>query len=132
MLLRKYPRLLGNGGSLFGMLHETAAGTWRALVGNRSIEIDVTVKQLERIDSLDFAPFLTMTTGERSAAEEITKLFRRAVPDVYWYYFFQACWMHGIMNSFIRRFERFNEPSTPGKPASDSFVSGPLKRESYL
>jgi len=29
-------------------------------------------------------------TGERTAAEEITKLFRRAVPDVYWHYFFSS------------------------------------------
>jgi hypothetical protein len=31
-----------------------------------------------------------MMSGERTAAEEITKLFRRAVPDVYWFYFFSS------------------------------------------
>jgi len=72
------------------MLDEAAAATWRALIGSRGPEIDATVKQLERIDSLDFAPFLTMMSGERTAAEEITKLFHRAVPDVYWYYFFTS------------------------------------------
>jgi O-antigen biosynthesis protein len=89
-LLRKHPSLLGDGRSFFGMLDETAAETWRKLTNTRETEIDATVKQLERIDSLDFTPFLTMTTGERTAAEEIEKLFRRAVPDVYWYYFFSS------------------------------------------
>jgi hypothetical protein len=31
-----------------------------------------------------------MMSGERTAAEEITILFRRAVPDVYWFYFFSS------------------------------------------
>jgi GT2 family glycosyltransferase len=87
-LLRKHPGLLGDGGSLFGILDEAAAANWRTLIDSRSNEIEATVKQLEKIDSLNFAPFLTMMSGERTAAEEITKLFRRAVPDVYWFYFF--------------------------------------------
>jgi len=113
MLLRKHPGLLGDGGSLFGMLDEAAAGTWRALIGNRAIEIDATVKQLERIDSLDFAPFLTMTTGDRTAAEEITKLFRRAVPDVYWYYFFSSlldAWDHELVHPSIRALQLAIDP----------------------
>jgi hypothetical protein len=72
------------------MLDETSAANWRALIDSCSDQIEATVKQLERIDSLDFAPFFTMMTGERTAAEEITKLFCRAVPDVYWYYFFSS------------------------------------------
>jgi O-antigen biosynthesis protein len=90
LLLRKHPALLGEGGSIFGMLDETAATTWRSLINSRDNQIEATVKQLERIDSLDFAPFFTMMTSERTAAEEITKLFRRAVPDVYWHYFFSS------------------------------------------
>ena len=90
LLLRKHPALLGEGGSIFGMLDETSAANWRALIDSRSHQIEATVKQLERIDSLDFAPFFTMMTGERTAAEEITRLFRRAVPDVYWHYFFSS------------------------------------------
>jgi hypothetical protein len=108
-LLRKHPGLLGDGGSLFGMLDETAAGTWRALVGNRASEVDATVKQLERIDLLDFAPFLNMTTGERSAAEEITRLFRRAVPDVYWYHFFSSlldAWNQELIHPSIKTLQR--------------------------
>ena len=72
------------------MLDEAAAETWRGLVRNRGKEIDATVKQMEKINALEFAPFLTMSAGERTAAEEITKLFRRAVPDVYWFYFFSS------------------------------------------
>lgn len=89
-LLRKHPALLRDGGSLFGRLDEDAAQSWRSLIGNRQQEIAATVKQLERIDALDFSPFLTMDAGGRTAADEITALFRRAVPDVYWYYFFSS------------------------------------------
>ena len=72
------------------MLDEAAAESWRGLVRNRGKEIEATVRQIEKIDALEFAPFLTMSAGERTAAEEITKLFRRAVPDVYWFYFFSS------------------------------------------
>jgi GT2 family glycosyltransferase/glycosyltransferase involved in cell wall biosynthesis len=89
-LLRKHPGLLGDGQTLFGMLDEAAVGVWRNVIGNREREIETVVKQLERIDSVPFAPFLAMTSGERSAAEEITALFGRCVPDVYWYYFFSS------------------------------------------
>ena len=90
LLLRKHPALLGEGGTIFGMLDDAAAAIWRTLVDARSSEIEPKVKQLERIDSLDFAPFLTMMSGERTAEEEITILFRRAVPEVYWFYFFSS------------------------------------------
>ena len=72
------------------MLDDAATAIWRTLVDARSSEIEAKVKQLERIDSLDFAPFLTMMAGERTAAEDIAMLFRRAVPDVYWFYFFSS------------------------------------------
>jgi O-antigen biosynthesis protein len=88
--LRKHPALLGDGTSPFGMLDESAAKSWQTLIASRREEIEATVKQLERIDALDFAPFLTMSAGERSAADEITALFRRAVPEVYWHYFFES------------------------------------------
>ncbi len=87
-LLRKHPALLGDGTSPFGMLDAEAAKTWHSIIDGRSQEIEATVKQLERIDALDFSPFLTMSAGEKTAADEIIALFRRAVPDVYWYYFF--------------------------------------------
>src|SRR3984957_946065 len=89
-LLRKHPALLGDGGSLFGMLDEAAAETWRGLVRNRGKEIDATVKQMEKIGAVEFGPFLPIAGGEGAAPEEITKLFRRAVPDVYWFYFFSS------------------------------------------
>lgn len=86
----KHPALLGDGSSLFGMLDQAAAKSWQTLIATHREEIEATVKQLERIDAFDFAPFLTMSAGERSTADEITALFRRAVPDVYWHYFFSS------------------------------------------
>ena len=79
-LLRKHPTLLGDGGTFFAMLDEPAAEKWRTLIGQRKQEVEDLAATLSRIDSLDFAPFLTMKKGDGTVADEITKLFRRAAP----------------------------------------------------
>jgi hypothetical protein len=56
----------------------------------RKQEVDDLAATLTRIASLDFAPFFTMKNGEGTVAEEITRLFRRAAPDVYGYYYFSG------------------------------------------
>ncbi|MGA9180706.1 MAG: glycosyltransferase [Candidatus Acidiferrales bacterium] len=89
-LLRKHPALLGDGGTFLGMLDEPAAEKWRALILQHKQEVEDLVATLTRIDSLDFAPFLTMKKGEGTVADEITRLFRRAAPDIYWYYYFSG------------------------------------------
>lgn len=48
-LLRKHPSPLGDGGSFFGMLDETAAETWRKLINTRETEIDATVSNLKEL-----------------------------------------------------------------------------------
>jgi O-antigen biosynthesis protein len=88
--LRKHPALLGDGATFFGMLDQAAADKWRALISERKQEINDLAAMLTRIDSVDFAPFFTMKKGQGTVADEITKLFRRAAPDVYWYYFFSG------------------------------------------
>jgi glycosyltransferase involved in cell wall biosynthesis len=88
--LRKHPALLGDGGTFFGMLDETAADKWRALIVQRKQEVEDLEATLTRIDSVDFAPFFTMKKGDGTVADEITRLFRRAGPDVYWYYYFSG------------------------------------------
>ena len=88
--LRKHPALLGGGHSFFGMLDEAAAEKWRALVTERKQEVEQLVATLTRIDSVDFAPFFAMKKGDGTVADEITKLCQRAVPDIYWYYYFLA------------------------------------------
>ncbi|MGA8406066.1 MAG: glycosyltransferase [Candidatus Acidiferrales bacterium] len=88
--LRKHPTLLGDGRTFFGMLDEPAADKWRALIGQRKQEIEDLAATLTRIDSVDFAPFFTMKKDDGTVADEITRLFRRAAPDVYWYYYFSG------------------------------------------
>jgi glycosyltransferase involved in cell wall biosynthesis len=88
--LRKHPALLGGGRTFFGMLDNEAADKWRALVQERKQEIESLVGTLMRIDSVDFAPFFTMKKGDGTMADEITRLCRRAVPDIYWYYYFSG------------------------------------------
>ncbi|MFZ3215971.1 MAG: glycosyltransferase [Candidatus Acidiferrales bacterium] len=89
-LLRKHPVLLGDGGTVFGLLDEKAADRWRALLAQREQEVRDLAGKLTRIDSVDFAPFTTMKRGDGTMADEIARLFRRAVPDVYWHYFFSS------------------------------------------
>jgi hypothetical protein len=48
------------------------------------------VGTLTRIDSVDFVPFFTMKKGDRTVADEITRLCQRAVPDSHWYYHFSG------------------------------------------
>jgi len=88
--LRKHPALLGGGRTFFGMLDDEAADKWRALVNQRKQEIESLTATLTRIDSVDFAPFFTMKKGDGTVADEITKLCQRAVPDIYWYYYFSG------------------------------------------
>jgi len=61
---------------------------WRALGKERKQEIEQLVATVTRIDSVDFAPFFSMRKGDGTVADEITKLCQRAVPDIYWYYYF--------------------------------------------
>ena len=86
--LRKHPALLGGGKTFFGMLDDEAADKWRSLISQRKREAESLAATLTRIDAVDFAPFLTMKKGNGTVADEITKLCQRAVPDVYWYYYF--------------------------------------------
>jgi hypothetical protein len=88
--LRKHPALLAGGRTFFGMLDNEAADKWRALVNERKQEIESLVGTLTRIDSVDFAPFFTMKKGDGTMADEITRLCQRAVPDIYWYYYFSG------------------------------------------
>ena len=88
--LRKHPALLGGGQTFFEMLDEEAAEKWRLLVSRRKQEIEQLAAALTRIDSVDFAPFLAMKKDHGTVADEITKLCQRAVPDIYWYYYFLA------------------------------------------
>jgi GT2 family glycosyltransferase/glycosyltransferase involved in cell wall biosynthesis len=90
LLLRKHPAMLGEGGTFFGMLDEAAADKWRARVTERKQEVEDLAGTLSRIDAVDFAPFLSMQKGAGTVADEITKLFRRGVPEVYWQYFFSS------------------------------------------
>ena len=88
--LRKHPALLGGGKSFFGMLDDEAAEKWRSLISQRKQEAESLAATLTRIDAVDFAPFFTMKNGSGTVADEITKLCQRAVPDVYWYYYFSG------------------------------------------
>ncbi len=116
--LRKHPTLLAGGRTFFGMLDNEAADKWRALVNARKQEIESLTATLTRIDAVDFAPFFTMKKGDGTMADEITKLFQRAVPDVYWYHYFSG---------LVRAWE-----GESVHPSTDSLRAAIVRDEAYI
>jgi glycosyltransferase involved in cell wall biosynthesis len=116
--LRKHPALLGGGNTFFGMLDDEAADKWRLLISQRTQEVESLAATLTRIDSVDFAPFFTMKKGDGTVADEITKLCQRAVPDVYWYYYFS-----GLLSTWEA--ERVH-------PSKESLRAAVVRDEAYI
>ncbi len=116
--LRKHPALLGGGNTFFGMLDDEAADKWRSLITQRKQEAESLVATLTRIDAVDFAPFFTMKKGDGTVADEITKLCQRAVPDVYWYYYFS-----GLLSTWEAESVR---------PSKDSLRAAVVRDEAYI
>jgi hypothetical protein len=116
--LRKHPVLLSGGRTFFGMLDDEAADKWRALVNQRKQEIESLTATLTRIDSVDCAPFFTMKKGDGTAADEITRLCQRAVPDIYWYHYFLG---------LLRTWE-----AESVHPSTESLRAAILRDEAYI
>ncbi len=100
------------------MLDNEAADKWRALVNARKQEIESLTATLTRIDAVNFAPFFTMKKGDGTMADEITKLFQRAVPDVYWYHYFSG---------LVRAWE-----GESVHPSTDSLRAAIVRDEAYI
>jgi hypothetical protein len=100
------------------MLDKEAADKWRALVNERKQEIESLAVTLTRIDSVDCAPFFTMKKGDGTVADEITKLFQRAVPDVDWYHYFS-----GLVHAW---------EAESVHPSTDSLRAAIVRDEAYI
>ena len=57
------------------------------LAGQRA-QIEEMVRALAQYDDRDFEPFFATRSGNGTAAEMITNLFRQAIPQVHWFYVF--------------------------------------------
>ena len=100
------------------MLDNAAADKWRALVDARKQETESLTATLARMDSVNFAPFFTMKKGDGTVADEITKLCQRAVPDVYWYYYFS-----GLLSTW---------EAESVHPSKDSLRAAVVRGEAYI
>jgi len=100
------------------MLDDEAADKWRGLVNQRRQEIESLTATLTRIDSVDFAPFLTMKKGDGTVADDITRLCQRAVRDIYWYHYFLG---------LLRTWEAESVP-----PCTESLWAAIVRDEAYI
>jgi hypothetical protein len=89
-LLRKHPQLLGDGTGPFGRLMEADIEKIRVDVARRESEVKDARRALEKFDAMDFAPFHSRKSGERTAADEVMTLFGAAVPALFWFYLFES------------------------------------------
>jgi hypothetical protein len=89
-LFRKHPDLLGDGTGLFGRLDAPAVENLRDSVGRRRKEVEDAAAALEKFDAVDFRPYFQIPAGQKSAAEDVMELFARAVPQVYFHYFYES------------------------------------------
>ena len=102
LLLRKHPQLLGDGTGPFGRLDESARQKMTAYVERHKPEVQAAVESLEKFETLDFLPFFTKSSGERTAGEEVMDLFDQAVPVIFWFHLFGnflQAWEEGGANS---------------------------------
>ncbi len=89
-LLRKHPGLLGDGTTQYGWLDETVTDRWRETIEAQKSEIQDAQEALTKFDTVDFREFERLTADGRTMAGDVMRLFRRAVPEVYWHHFFSS------------------------------------------
>jgi len=95
LLLGKHPHLLGDGTGPFGRLDSSAIEKLRAYAREREGEVNDASRSLEKLDSIDFAPFFSRPSGARTAADDVMEAFKVAVPAVFWFHIvagFLAAW----------------------------------------
>ncbi len=89
-LLRKHPGLLGDGTTQYGWLDESVTQKWREAIESQRSEIREAEAALAKFDTVDFQEFERLTADGRTMAADVMCLFRRAVPEMYWHYFFSS------------------------------------------
>ncbi|MGH9453630.1 MAG: glycosyltransferase, partial [Terriglobia bacterium] len=89
-LIGKHPWMLGDGTSPYGRMDAAAASNLQSLVEKGRENVPNALQSIRQFDGIDFERFWAIPSGNRSMAEEIVDLFSVAVPEVYFFYFYQA------------------------------------------
>jgi GT2 family glycosyltransferase/glycosyltransferase involved in cell wall biosynthesis/tetratricopeptide (TPR) repeat protein len=88
-LLSKYPWMLGDGKTTYGRMDRAAALSLQGIVDKGRNSVPEALESIRRFDDIDFEKFWAASAGHKSIAEEIIHLFARAVPEIYFFYFYQ-------------------------------------------
>ncbi len=86
--LRKHPGLLGDGSTQYGLLDQRFVDEWRERLAGQQDEIRDAEAALAKYDAVDFAEFCKISPDGRSLSEDVMRMFRRVVPEVYWHRFY--------------------------------------------
>ncbi len=89
-LIRKHPWMLGEGKSAYGRMDAAAARSLRNIVDKGRHSVPRALDSIRKFDGVNFDHFWSIPSGKKSLAEEIIDLFSVAVPEVYFFYFYQA------------------------------------------
>jgi tetratricopeptide (TPR) repeat protein len=93
--LRKHPGLLGDGSTQYGWLDQKFLDEWRERTERRRAEILDAEAAIAKYDGLPFAELDNLAPDGHSLSEDVMRMFRRVVPEVYWHHFFESL-VHAI------------------------------------
>jgi glycosyltransferase involved in cell wall biosynthesis/tetratricopeptide (TPR) repeat protein len=88
--LRKHPGLLGDGSTHYGWLDRKFADEWRERLESQRDEIRDAEAAIAKYDGVSFAEFDKFAPDGRALSDDVMRMFRRVVPEVYWHYFYTS------------------------------------------
>ncbi len=88
--LRKHPGLLGDGSTQYGLLDQRFVDEWRERLAAQRHEIHDAEAALAKYDAVEFAEFNKLSPHGQSLSEDVMRMFRRVVPEVYWHRFYAS------------------------------------------
>jgi hypothetical protein len=88
--LRKHPGLLGDGTTQYGWLDRKFVEEWRERLAAQRDEIREAEAAIAKYDDIPFSEFNKPASDGRALAEDVMRMFRRVVPEVYWHHFYES------------------------------------------
>jgi hypothetical protein len=88
--LRKHPGLLGDGSTQYGWLDRKFVDEWRERLDAQRDEVREAEAAIAKYDDVPFAEFNKIASDGRALADDVMRMFRRVVPEVYWHHFYES------------------------------------------
>jgi hypothetical protein len=84
--LRKHPGLLGDGSTQYGWLDRKFVDEWRERLDAQRDEVREAEAAIAKYDDVPFAEFNKIASDGRALADDVMRMFRRVVTEVYWHH----------------------------------------------